>query len=88
MVMGGIQCRPQVALVMMVLGVAHRRVAPTVTLGLGLARRHQSVEVKFVSVPLSVDFGHDVFVVVIPVKQQLRTILLKSTVECSGRLEL
>jgi len=67
--MGGVQCRPQVALVVMVLGVAHGRVAPTVTLCLGLTGSHQSVEVKFVSVPFPMHFGHNVFVVIIPVNR-------------------
>lgn len=65
--MSGVQCRPQVALVVMVFRITHRSVTPTSTLCLGLTSSHQSVEVKLVRVPFPVDFGHNIFVVVIPV---------------------
>ena len=64
--MGGVQCRSQLALMVMILGVGHCRVAPTVTLCLGLTGSHQPVEVKLVGVPFSVDFGHYIFIVVVP----------------------
>lgn len=67
--MSGIQCRPQLALVVMVLGVVHRRVTPTATLSLCLTGSHQPVEVKLVSVPFPVDFGHYVLIVIIPVNK-------------------
>jgi hypothetical protein len=67
--MGWVQCRPQVALVVMVFAVGHGRVASAVALRLGLTGRHQSVEVELVGVALPVNFRHNVLVVVVPVNR-------------------
>lgn len=50
--------------VMVVLGVSHHG-AGLWSLSLGLTCCHQTVEVKFVGVPLAMHFGHDVLVVIV-----------------------
>lgn len=62
-----VESSTQFALTRVVLGVGHRRIGVG-PLGLGLTCQHQSVEVKFISVPLAVNFCHYVLVVVVPVK--------------------
>ena len=66
--MRGVQRGTQVALVRLVLVV---RWQLALALRLRLARGHQPVEVELVGIPLPVDFGHYVFVVVVSARGKL-----------------